>query len=562
MVLKAGVRRVVLAVRNVQPTAVADDVQLSRWAPGRKRLGSHHSCVQRVTGPIAESLLSLDVAEELRGVPFFIGDDGDANVRDDAENCHNGDDPGRPEPYGTLSPFQAPKDVCDADRTGEHEDWHEVAQVPRRDVAPQEQSGGGAAGRQQQDAGPRHLAESSRSKRCDEAPDAEEEEERHRRRDTGGSIQLVEQHTTYRRRWVRRESDVREYIAEAQTVGPEVGEEVCWYEGRAHLRVVVGGQELLSVTVDLGPDLLRDRNIESDAEFRVIDCAPDDKGDQSRQEDGEPPAPVFTPTESEEEPHRDEGGTQNTGPARGRAVEARAQDEDTAGDHTTPRRSFDYPEQGQDASQGEAYAPRDVLAEDVGNRPQHHPDRPAHDGGHQDPVPCRLDLPHGGIATKEEADLPEQERSEQARHQPGDQYGQGGELSVQAAGDQQDRHPDDGAEQAEVGIGPAIVHETLESESSVGKGQMAMEHGPRLQIKKVVFIDCLAEKGGWPPLRPENPDEWNRGEAHGNQRGNGESPPSDIEWCSGNGHVGGRDIVEVALVHRRVGAPAGRSHLK
>ena len=118
--------------------------------------------------------------------------------------------------------------------------------------------------------------------------------------------------------------------------GPEVGEEVCRYEGRTNLRVVVGGQELLSVAVDLGPDLLGDRDVEGDAEFRVIDGAPDDKRDQARQEDGDPPSPVLTPTESEEEPHRNEAGGENTGPASRRAVEARAQDEDSAGDDTTP----------------------------------------------------------------------------------------------------------------------------------------------------------------------------------------------------------------------------------
>ena len=85
VVLKAGVRRVVLTVGDVQPAAVTDYVQLPRWPPGRERLGSHYARVERVAGQVAQGLLRLDVAEELRGVPLFIRDDGDADIGDDAE---------------------------------------------------------------------------------------------------------------------------------------------------------------------------------------------------------------------------------------------------------------------------------------------------------------------------------------------------------------------------------------------------------------------------------------------------------------------------------------------
>ena len=130
---------------------------------------------------IAQALLSLDIAEKLSGVPLLIGYDGNANIRGDAEDSHNGDEPGGTNTYGTLSPFQAAKDVCNADRAGEHEDWHEVTEVPRCDVSPQEQGGAGAPCRQKQESGPRHLSESSGSKGSYETPETEEEEERHRR---------------------------------------------------------------------------------------------------------------------------------------------------------------------------------------------------------------------------------------------------------------------------------------------------------------------------------------------------------------------------------------------
>ncbi len=91
---------------------------------------------------------------------------------------------------------------------------------------------------------------------------------------------------------------------------------------------------------------------------------------------------------------------------------------------------------------------------------------------------------------------------------------------------------------------------------------MAMEHGARLKIKKVVFVFRLAEQGGGAPIGPENPNEWDRGQAHRDERGDGESSPTDVERCPGNGLVDGRDALGIALVHGRVGAPTGRSHLK
>ena len=170
------------------------------------------------------------------------------------------------------------------------------------------------------------------------------------------------------------------------------------------------------------------------------------------------------------------------------------------------------------------------------------------------PKPVASALPMAAVATNQEADFPQQERANSPVKSQATSMYDGGELAVQTAGEQEDRHPNDRGKQAEVGVGPAVVHETLESECSVGQGQMAMEHGAGLEVVEVVLVDRLAERVGRAPVRPEDPDERHRREGDGDQRGPGESPPTDVERRLRSGVVGRPDV------HGRVSRSTGRRH--
>ena len=70
----------------------------------------------------------------------------------------------------------------------------------------------------------------------------------------------------------------------------------------------------------------------------------------------------------------------------------------------------------------------------------------------------------------------------------------------------------DRREQSEVGVGPPGMRESLESESSIGQRQMAMEHGAGLEVVEVVLVERGAKRVEWNPKCTENPAERHRGD--------------------------------------------------
>ena len=124
----------------------------------------------------------------------------------------------------------------------------------------------------------------------------------------------------------------------------------------------------------------------------------------------------------------------------------------------------------------------------IGGGGQEHPDGATHDGGHQDAEGGGLHPSHHHVAAHQKPDPPQQEGREQPGQQPGQQHVGRGELGVQAAGHQQNRHPDDRREQTEIGVGPSVVDEPLDAQGSGGQRQMAVEHGTGLKVVEVVLV--------------------------------------------------------------------------
>ena len=118
-------------------------------------------------------------------------------------------------------------------------------------------------------------------------------------------------------RRTRGQRDEWEHGGEAQTIGPKVGEEVGRHEDGAFLGVVVGGEELASIGIDVRPHLVEVGDPEQNAELGVVDGASDHQWDQARPENGEEPSTVLSPAQPEQEPDRDETGADHTGPPGG-----------------------------------------------------------------------------------------------------------------------------------------------------------------------------------------------------------------------------------------------------
>ncbi len=133
--------------------------------------------------------------------------------------------------------------------------------------------------------------------------------------------------------------------------------------------------------------------------------------------------------------------------------------------------------------------------------------------------------------------------------QPGQQHVGRGELGVQAAGHQQNRHPDDRREQTEIGVSPSVVDEPLDAQGSGGQRQMAVEHGPSLKVVEVVLVDRGTEEVDRAPQRPEDPEEGNGHQRYGRRGGYDETAAARRQGGSHRPTVGG---------HRRIGTFGGQ----
>ncbi len=108
--------------------------------------------------------------------------------------------------------------------------------------------------------------------------------------------------------------------------------------------------------------------------------------------------------------------------------------------------------------------------------------------------------------------------------QPGGKHVRHGQSTVEAAGQGQDGHADDGREQPEVGELAPVVDECLDADGAVGQPEMAVEDGPGLEVVEVVLEGRLPDGVGSLPWAPEDPHERNRGHDRSDDGGNREPP--------------------------------------
>src|SRR6516165_964161 len=174
-VLLIGHGRIVLPVGDVESATISDDVQLSGRTPWGQRVTPYDSALQRMSCEITHRLLSLDIVDELGRSPQLIGDYCHADVGRNAKKRKRCNSRHRGDAHLAPPALQTSKDVGQTHRTGQYEEWNEVTEISRTDVAPQHQRSSRAGCGQKQEPGPCHLPDRPRSEGCHQAPDAQEE---------------------------------------------------------------------------------------------------------------------------------------------------------------------------------------------------------------------------------------------------------------------------------------------------------------------------------------------------------------------------------------------------
>jgi hypothetical protein len=107
------------------------------------------------------------------------------------------------------------------------------------------------------------------------APAAEEKEQRTGVREAGGGVRLIEHCAGEPPGGGRWRGDEREEAPDPETERLEIGPQSAGQEGEAEGLAAVGGQEVATVGVDGGPDLIGHGQPDGDAELGVGDHATD-----------------------------------------------------------------------------------------------------------------------------------------------------------------------------------------------------------------------------------------------------------------------------------------------